>query len=305
MDGSPVTSQRRVILDTDIGSDVDDLLALALIFGTPQIDLIAVTTVYGDTVLRAQIAKRVARLGCREVHVEAGEEQPLSGRDVWWAGHEGVLYPDIETEVIDGRDAVGFLVDTALAEPGTIDVVAIGPLTNIARAIQRDARFTGAVRHLWVMGGAFAAEEPEHNLRSDAAAAEVVFGSGLPVTVVGLDVTRRVRIDAGAVARMAAPGTAFGSVVAAEVRQWWDLWTTTFNVPHDPVAVLAMTDPQFFTLSAHGSITVDTQGEVLGVSRFTEGHGTARVVRDLDVNAVTDAIIDRIAAAGRASAAQT
>ncbi|MEV5962175.1 nucleoside hydrolase [Kribbella sp. NPDC051952] len=79
----------RIILDTDIGSDVDDAMALAQLMGTPGFDLVEVHTVYGDTRLRAQIARRYAALAGLEVDVVAGTAKPLSGREVWWAGHEG------------------------------------------------------------------------------------------------------------------------------------------------------------------------------------------------------------------------
>lgn len=210
----------RIILDTDIGSDVDDLMALALILGSPQLELLGVTTVYGDTRLRAQLAHRVLRLVGHQAQVHAGESTPISGKDVWWAGHEGALYDQLEEETYDSDAAVDFLVEAVLAEPGSVDVVAIGPLTNIARAIEADPRFAASVRHLWVMGGSFSTEEPEHNLRSDDAAARRVFESNIPITVTGLEITRRINVGREAVASIAASGE-LGKLIQAEIRQWW------------------------------------------------------------------------------------
>jgi len=295
-------ASHHVILDTDIGSDVDDLMALALILGTPSLDLVGVTTVYGDTLLRARIVARVARLAERAIPVHAGLADPLSGREVWWAGHEGALYEGLDAETIDGDDGVGFLVDTVLARPGQIDVIAIGPLTNIAAAIQRDDRFAQAVRHLWIMGGTFADDEREHNFRSDAAAARIVFEAGIPTTVTGLDVTRRIDVRADAVERIRDSGP-LGALIDAEIRQWWAFWDTQWNVPHDPVAVLTLVNPELFDFSADGRITIDEDPADPGLSRHLDGGGHTRVARELDADAVSQRIVDGIVGSATESTA--
>lgn len=290
-----MSETHRVILDTDIGTDVDDLMALALILGTPGIDLLAVTTVYGDTTLRARMTKRIAEIAGASIPVHAGLADTLSGREVWWAGHEGRLYEGLDRHEPDGSDAVSVLVDTVCAAPGTVDVIAIGPLTNIAAAIRRDDRFAGAVRHLWIMGGSFSDAEPEHNLRSDAEAAEVVFAAGIPITVSGLDVTRRIEMGRDALARISASGP-LGRAIEAEIVQWWEFWKTEWNVPHDPVTVLTMTAPALFT-STTGTVEILRGGDNEGISRFHEGDGHVRVVTGLDAPAVAEAIVRGIEAA--------
>lgn len=284
----------HVILDTDIGSDVDDLMALALILGTPSLDLVGVTTVYGDTALRARIVSRVARLAGRTFPVHAGVGAPLSGREVWWAGHEGALYDDLDGETYDSDDAVGFLVDTVLARSGEIDLIAIGPLSNIAAAIERDDRFAAAVRHLWIMGGTFTDDEREHNFRSDAAAARIVFDAGIPTTVTGLDVTRRIDVRADAVERIRDSGP-LGALIDAEIRQWWAFWDTQWNVPHDPVTVLTLVSPELFDFSPDGRVTIDEDPADPGSSRHEVGGGRTRVTTRLDADAVSARIVDGIA----------
>lgn len=287
-------AQHRVILDTDIGSDVDDLLALALILGTPEIDLVGVTTVYGDTRLRAQLTRSVLNKLGQDLPVHAGVATPLSGRAVWWAGHEGALHGDLERESYDSDDAVRFLLDTVIAAPGEIDVIAIGPLTNIAEAIKADERFSRSVRHLWVMGGSFADDEPEHNFRSDDLAARTVFASGIPTTVSGLEVTRKINIGSDELARIAGAGEV-GRLIEAEIEQWWKFWDTAWNVPHDPVTVLTLTRPDLFEFSAPGTIVIRT-GEEGGISDFVAGEGASRVAADLDADAVSAAIVEGIVA---------
>lgn len=289
-------ASHRVILDTDIGTDVDDLMALALILGTPAIELLGVTTVYGDVDLRARMTKRVAAIAGADFPVYAGEPETLSGREVWWAGHEGALYEDLGRERIGGADGVQFLIDSVCAEPGAIDVIAIGPLTNIAAAITRDDRFAASIRHLWIMGGSFADDEPEHNLRSDAAAAAIVFGAGIPSTVAGLEATRLISMGSDALDRIGG-AAAIGKTIEAEIRQWWAFWETEWNVPHDPVTVLSMVRPELFTYSAEGTVTIAASGPDEGVSRFRAGAGRTRIIAGLDAQAVAEAIVAGIESA--------
>ncbi|PVE90937.1 nucleoside hydrolase [Microbacterium sp. TPD7012] len=291
-----MSAPHRVILDTDIGTDVDDLMALALILGSPSIELIGVTTVYGDTALRGRMTKRIAEIAGVTIPVHAGESATLSGREVWWAGHEARLYDGLEAHELDGADAVGYLIDAVCASPGTVDVLAIGPLTNIAAAIERDPRFAPAVRHLWIMGGSFSDDKAEHNFQSDTDAASVVFASGIPTTVAGLDVTRLIEMGREALGRMSSSGP-LGRVIEAEIVQWWEFWGTEWNVPHDPVTVLTLTQPGLFTFSPEGHVEIVSDGDDEGISRFHVGEGHTRVVTGLDAHAVAEAIVEGISRA--------
>ncbi|BCJ29895.1 nucleoside hydrolase [Actinocatenispora sera] len=292
----------RVVLDTDIGSDVDDALALAVLLGSPEVDLVGVTTVYGDTALRARLAARLARLAGREVVAVAGQREPLSGRDVWWAGHEGGSFDDLGDEPISAGDGVDFLVDTVRSAPGEIDLVAIGPLTNVAAAVRADPRFAGALRHLYVMGGRFGhapdggpgPRTAEHNFRSDATAAHLVHAAGIRSTTTGLDVTTTVRLGRAAVDRIGAAG-ALGAALRAEIQRWWRFTGEQGNVPHDPVTVLTMLVPGLFEF-ARGTVSVDADD---GSSTFTAGAGRARVATAVDAGTAATTMIDRIVTAGR------
>ena len=267
-------------LDTDLGTDVDDVLALAAIFGSPEIDLTAVTTVYGDTLLRARMVARVTSVAGREPGpIVPGRTETRSGRPIWWPGHEGALLPDLEREKVDTEtDAIEVLA-------GSPAVAAIGPLTNVADAVERSGH---AIEQLWVMGCDFGLGKVEHNIKCDVDAAAVVFGSGVPATVIGLDQTVRVRLGGAAVAEIEAAGP-LGQLLAAEMRQFWNFTAEDSNVPHDPSAVLMLTDPELFTF-ATGRIDVDPAG----MTRFTPGDGPHRIVTDLDTGLVARRIVDRI-----------
>src|SRR5690348_237137 len=130
-----------VILDTDIGTDVDDCLALALLVSSPELQLEAVTCVYGDTTLRSRMTRKLLQLrGLTDIPVYAGAIKPLvSQRPIWWEGHEGqgLVDPSDPSQ----EPAVGFapdiLVQQVMNNPGKIHIIAIGPLTNIALSIQK------------------------------------------------------------------------------------------------------------------------------------------------------------------------
>ncbi|MEV5962176.1 nucleoside hydrolase [Kribbella sp. NPDC051952] len=151
------------------------------------------------------------------------------------------------------------------------------------------------VRRLWVMGGSFGPDaEPEHNFRSDEAA-QTVLNAGIPTTVTGLEITQRVSIDSGRLERIRAAG-ALGAALGGDIEQWWAHWNKTWNVRHDPVAVLTLTRPDLFTFSAPGRIDI-TLGT--GLSAFVaDPAGTVRIATDLDTEAVAEEITTRIVAAG-------
>jgi purine nucleosidase len=271
--------------DTDIGSDVDDVLALATILGSPELELAGVTTVYGDTLLRARMVARVASVAGRSVGpIVAGRSETRSGREVWWAGHEGVLLPDLD------REEVAREVDPIQLLAGSGTVIAVGPLTNVAEAVERLGH---RIEQLYVMGGDFSLATAEHNIKCDADAAAVVFAAGVPATVIGIDQTTRIRLGAEVVATIEKAGP-LGGLLAGEMRQFWKFMATDSNVPHDPAAVLMLTDPDLFTFTT-GRIEVDEAG----FTRLSPGGGPHHIVSDLDTERVAQRILDRILTACR------
>ncbi|ADB33548.1 Inosine/uridine-preferring nucleoside hydrolase [Kribbella flavida DSM 17836] len=269
-----------VTLDTDIGTDVDDVLALATIFGSPELDLAAITTVYGDTLLRARMAARVTSVAGREPGpIVPGRAGPRSGREVWWPGHEGALLPELDLEKVTDADPIHLLATSPT-------VVAIGPLTNVAEAVELPGC---TVEQLYLMGGDFSGSRTEHNVRCDIDAAAAVFATELPATVIGLEQTLRLQLGGAVVTEIGRAGP-LGRLLAAEMRQFWKFTEQDSNVPHDPAAVLMVTDPELFTFVT-GRIDVDPTG----LTRFTPAAtGPHRIVTDLDPRRVARRIVDRI-----------
>jgi purine nucleosidase len=292
---------RPVLLDTDIGSDVDDALALAVLLGTPAVDLLGVTTVYGDTVVRARLASRLIQLarGPHAVPVVPGAEAALSGRPVWWAGHEGKAFDDLDSQPISARrDAARFLVETVAARPGEIDLLAIGPLTNVANALALDPGFATNLRHLYIMGGHFGSPQPsaEHNFVCDAVAARAVFASPLPITVTGLEITTQVQLGAPELEQIATAGS-LGAALEREISQWWRFHGHAWNNPHDPIAALTRLSPQLFHASDY-EVEIVSAGDSL---RRPPTGRSASVVDGIDVAAVSQQIVRSITRAGAAA----
>ena len=145
---------RPVIFDTDIGTDVDDILALVILAKAPELKLLGVTTVYGDTPFRAKIAlATLQKLNKTAISVIPGEQETISGRQIHWAGHEGEGICELEKITIASKKSVpDYLCETARELDGELEVIATGPLTNIAKAIEVSPENFRRIKHLYIMG---------------------------------------------------------------------------------------------------------------------------------------------------------
>ncbi|WP_239065876.1 nucleoside hydrolase [Microbacterium hibisci] len=283
-----------LFLDTDIGTDVDDALALALIAGSPELELAGISTVYGDTALRARLARRYLRIAGRnaEIPIAAGTEVPLSGREVWWPGHEGALFEDLADERVD-PDGVRLLAETVARHRGEIDVLAIGPLTNIAAALESDPSFESNVRRLVIMGADFRPHRriPEHNIKSDVDSARRVFASGLDIHVGGLELTTRFWLDSRDVDVIEGAG-ALGAVLAREMTSWWNFTEADGNTPHDPLLALYLARPDLFT-ATRATVEVDDDGMT---SETVDPAGNVLILDAERIDVVKDELMRRVCA---------
>jgi len=250
----------RVLLDTDIGSDVDDAMALCFALRSPEIRLEGITTVYGDVRLRARIARKLLALGGQpDVPVAAGVSLPLLHEDeILIMGHEGrgiVGIDEVGLEPID-LHAVDFMIQTILSSPGEISILAIGPLTNLAVALIRAPEIAAAIKEVIFIGGVArladnALEVParEWNVRADPQAAHLVFNSGVPLTMLGMDVTRRraTRLTAEHLRRIKQVGSPLTETAARLLEIYWEYAEPKMRCIHDVVAVAYAFDRQMVT----------------------------------------------------------
>lgn len=299
-----------VILDTDIGTDVDDTLALAVLLGSPEVDLLGVTTVYGDVALRARMARKLLALrGRSDVAVYEGIADPLMrNRPVYWPGHEGVGLLEAGDEArfgqSPGQHAVDYLIERVMAQPGEVHLLAVGPLTNVAAALIREPRLASNLAHLTIMGGVIAPwtgvrGAAEHNIQCDPEAARVVFASGAPISLVPLDVTLKVDIRQEGVAAIQSVGTPFHEAVADQVVRYPGFQERSGQTSlHDPLAAAAILRPDLLHWHA---LAVDielagrlTTGMTVARQPDVESPSTARVAMEVEVEAAERFIIDRI-----------
>ena len=284
---------RKIIIDTDIGTDVDDLWTLAVAVGRSDIDLTAVTVVYGDVGLRARLTSLALTGMGVSIPVARGIGDPMSGKEVMWAGFEGVGVPELDDASAGSDDAVDLLCSLTAADPGNIDVVAIGPLTNIAAAIERDSSFVSNVRRLTIMGGEFEREWAEHNVSSDVVASRIVFDSGIPLTIMPLDQTLRVMLTEEDLLPIT-ESHPIGGLLADQADRFWSwLQACIPKAPrqkspaHDPCALLTVVEPELFEFTPM-AVTVDDQGRTSG---NPDAQSPINVVTDLDVGRVHEAIL--------------
>ncbi len=186
-----------VIIDTDIGGDIDDAFALCLAMKSPELHILGVTTVYQDTVRRARIAARLLRLGgLPKVPVAAGESHPLKNREVYGQEIDFTEKPISYTDAYEAEPycsditAVDFIIRTLEEAKKPIVIVTMGALTNIARVLMKRPDLKERIAFISMMGGAFSFRNvSEFNFSCDPEAAELVIGSGVAIRCVGLDVT--------------------------------------------------------------------------------------------------------------------
>ncbi|MTV24441.1 nucleoside hydrolase [Nitriliruptoraceae bacterium ZYF776] len=280
-----------VVLDTDLGSDVDDAQALLQVLASPELELVGVTASYGDTMLRAHLARQLLDwCGADDVPVGAGPNATRSGREVWYAGHEaGQLRPG-PAAAFAPEDATALLSRLAAAHRGRLVVLGIAPLNTLATALVADPTLSGQLAALHLMGGRFGdGPRPEHNIVCDVDAAEVVFGAEVPTTVIGVETTTRVRIPEDRFDELTVAGDPAARWLAEVLAEWTDFTGEPWSIPHDPLAVATLTHPELFT-TVEGAVTVTPDGRTVHAA----GAGVHRVT-DLDVDALTELVITRIA----------
>lgn len=300
-----------VILDTDLGNDIDDELALALAIQSPEIDVRAVT-LFGDQMEdRMRLAwKELGLYGRRDIALGRGATEPLvasSAAQPW--SHFEILTPDDLLPPAINSQAASLIANTLLYASQNMTFITTGPLTNLALAMKVDSRIKGRIARIIVAGGAFNPPGLEYNIQRDPIAAEIVFQSGIPITVISRDVTHDCTLTAPDLDRLrGAPNPASRFLV-----QLIQLWQASHpNQPVtllDPVAAAVSFQPALINTEA-GSIVVETSNpKTFGETRFEPGAGspgqhssTIALARELDVRRFLDLLMGRLSAAPRSGA---
>jgi inosine-uridine nucleoside N-ribohydrolase len=287
---APPAKPRRIILDTDPG--IDDMMAIFLALRSPELRVEAITPVCGNVPLEFTLANalRLVEIADRtDVPVAAGASHPLLRRLVT-SGHvhgaNGLGGVDFgAAKIKPGRETAPEIIRRIVREsPGEITIVAVGPLTNVALALRSDPELAAMIPAIAIMGGSLSGGNitpaAEFNLYVDPEAARAVFDAQIPLTVVGLDVTRKVLLSEAQIRELEAANNpvsqAAGKVMRATYERMQKGGEVRVIAMHDPLTVASLIDPEVITLQDF-YVEVETEGEwTAGQTLGYDGHAPVR-----------------------------
>jgi purine nucleosidase len=292
----PASDRVPILLDTDIGGDVDDAFALALALASPEVDLVGATTVGEGAEDRAwMVCRFLTAAGRREVPVAWGrDKQPASSIEgqIQYRRHPAVIFNRTARPVKES--AVDLLYAKLKAQPGKITLVAIGPLTNVARLLADHPDCKPWIKRIVLMGGSVrvgyegkAPPEAEWNIKSDVTAARAVFASGVPLVVAPLDATTTLKLEEPLRRKLFAACTPLTFQVQA-LYQLWDKPTPTL---FDPAAVALAFTEKFWTMEDL-RLEVDDKG----LTHVGKGKANARVATAVKRDEFLKWYVERVSA---------
>ena len=284
----------KIIIDTDIGDDIDDAFALALAVKSPELQILGVTTTFGDTETRAKIADRfLQEIGRSDIPVRAGKAtattNPMSQRR-YAEGRHFALAPH--------GDAVEFLLEQVRHYPGQVTLIAIGPLMNVGAAIDRDPATFRKLKRVVIMGGSirrgygdlgYTAPVPpmaEWNIMNDIGSAQKLFASGVPLYVMPLDSTQ-LKLDEVKRDFLFSQGTPITDALTVLYHLWGQRTPTLF----DPMTVAFVLKPELCPVQAM-HIRVDEKG----FTREEAGEANAQVCLESNPERFFRFVLPRLAA---------
>jgi inosine-uridine nucleoside N-ribohydrolase len=293
------TGRERVIVDMDIGDDIDDAFATGLLLSSPEFDIAGIITAWGDTALRVQLLERLLReTGHSGIPVAQGiattSVTPFTQARYAQRGNK----PSAPS-----MPAVDFLLQEIRRHPGQVTLIALGPLTNIGAAIQRDPATFRQLKRVVMMGGSVRAgyrkseyvpprpADKEYNIVSDIAAAQALFASGVPIVMAPLDSTQ-VRLDEVERNALLGHGSPMTDALALLYHQWIDAyqpWSSNMPSLFDVVPVALLVDPQVCPVTP---LRIAVTNE--GYTREVAGTPNAQVCLAVDKPRFFDVLMGRL-----------
>jgi purine nucleosidase len=264
---TPALGKTKIIIDTDIGDDLDDAFALGLALNSPELDIAGITTAWGDTKLRARLVDRLlTETGRTTIPVAEGIHTETKFRltQARWAegGPPAKPHPA----------GVDFLLEKIRQNPGEITLIGIGPLTNVGAAIERDPATFKKLKRVVIMGGSIRKHyddlgytpdrgpEPEYNIYCDVAASQKLFTSGVPLYVMPLDSTQ-LKLDETKRALLFRQSTPLTDALTLLYHQWGQQTPTLFDAMAVAYVIepkLCPTQPLHIVVDAKGTTLADT-----------------------------------------------
>ena len=289
----PAVAPEKIIIDTDIGDDIDDAFALALALRSPELQILGVTTTFGDTETRAKLAERLLReVGRQDIPVAAGAPTPVKSTFTQRAYAEGGHFARASHPA-----AVDFLREQIQRYPGKITLVAIGPLMNVGALIEKDPETFRKLRRVVMMGGSIergygdpygapTPPQPEWNILNDIPSAQKLFAAGVPIYVMPLDSTQ-LKMDEVKRAFLFRQGTPLTDALTLLYHEWGQQTPTLF----DPMTIAYILKPELCPVQPM-HIRVDEKG----LTRPEPGTPNAEVCLHSDPEAFFRFYLGRLAA---------
>jgi inosine-uridine nucleoside N-ribohydrolase len=248
---SKATEPEKVIIDTDIGDDVDDAFAVGLALQSAELKIVGITSAWGNTTLRVKLLRRLLEeVGHTDIPVALGIERHHSGE----AAFSQARWAEAGPPLSNAPDAVDFLLQKARTNPGQITLIAIAPLTNVGAAIDRDPAMFRKLKRVVIMGGSVdhgyddlgqvkdKPPVPEYNIAMDPHAAQKLFTSGVPLYVMPLDSTQ-LPLDELRRTLIFTQGTPLTDALTLLYHQWSRTTHRQTPTMFDPMAVAYVIDP--------------------------------------------------------------
>ena len=311
-----MTPPRKIIIDTDPGQD--DAVAILLALASPELDVLGICAVAGNVPLH--LTERNARKICElagkpETKVYKGAVRPLlrhlvTAEEVHGkTGLDGPDLPDPQMALQPGH-AVDFIIDTVMREdPDTVTLCTLGPLTNVALALNREPRIAPRIRQIVMMGGGYFEQgnvtpSAEFNIYVDPHAADVVFHSGIDIVMMPLDVTHKALTTRARVEAIRALNTPVGEATAAllDFFERFDeaKYGTDGGPLHDPCVIAWLLRPDLFS-GRHCNVSVETMSDLTMGATVVDWWGVtdrpknAHVMRDIDADGFFALLTERLA----------
>lgn len=246
----------KIILDTDIGDDIDDSFALLLSVYSQKFEILGITTVFRNAYKRAKMTKYLLDKMGVDIKVYAGEDDPLM-QDVNQIIPEDIKAKEtldeygkysipqwtneMNNSVIEEQNAVDFIIETIHKYPNEVTIVPIGPLTNIAKALTKDPSLYELIKEIRIMGGGYNIDFSEWNILCDPEAADIVY-KFKNLYAVGINVTMKTALDNQTLDCIKNDDSNVLSIIKTMLDKWFKHYEFTTPVMHDPLCIASLID---------------------------------------------------------------
>jgi inosine-uridine nucleoside N-ribohydrolase len=289
----------KIIIDTDIGDDIDDAFAAGLALSSPEFEVLGFSASFGDTAARARMLDRMlGELGRSDIPVAMGTQAAVNLNAFTQRRYaEGGAFARASHPA-----SVDFVLDQARKYPGQVTLVAIGPLPNVGAMIDRDASAFRKLKRVVIMGGNIQplldpygvappiAPHPEWNIKNDIASAQKLFAAGVPLVVMPLDSTANLKLHEVARTALFAHGSMLTNILAGLYYEWSAATRNATPILYDPMTIAWLLDPSLCPLTPM-HIRVDDAGNTLREA----GAPNAQVCLHSDADAFLRFTVKRVA----------